>query len=294
MLTISFLGSADSWYLRDLQRAAGKGREIRHIDYEKLHDTVGVNVKETSDSSDAVILRSMPPGSLEQVVFRMDRLARWEACGVFVLNSPRAMEVAIDKYLATTRLSAAEITTPDTHVSQSWQAAMRGFEELGGDVVLKPLFGGEGRGITRVSDRDLAERAFKMLEQLGAVIYQQQFIAHEGSDLRILLLGEQAWGMRRRNAGDWRTNVSRGATTEPLELTPALIKLANQAAEAVGAEFVGVDILEGRDGNRYVLELNAVPGWRALSQTLNVDIAAAVLDYIESQVTTRRSQPRNQ
>ena len=60
---------------------------------------------------------------------------------------------------------------------------MAAFERLGGDVVLKPLFGSEGRGITRLQDEALALRAFKMLEQLGAVLYLQEFIAHEGFDI---------------------------------------------------------------------------------------------------------------
>ena len=286
MLTISLLGSPTSWYVNDLRRAAGVSHSIRCLDYCDLTAAVAGELS-TTRFGDALLLRSMPPGSLEQIVFRMDLLAQAEASGVYVLNPPRAMEVAIDKYLASCRLAAAGIPTPPTHVSQTWQSALSGFAELGGDVVLKPLFGGEGRGITRLSDPDLAERAFKMLEQMGAVIYQQRFIEHEGSDIRILLLGENAWAMRRRNTGDWRTNVSRGATTEPVDISESLRSVAIQAAKAVGAEFAGVDILEGRDGNRYVLEVNAVPGWRALSQTLNVDIAAAVLEHIQAKLVAR-------
>ena len=149
--------------------------------------------------------------------------------------------------------------------------------------MVKPLFGGEGRGITRISDIDLAERAFKMLEQLGAVIYQQEFIHHDGCDMRVLLLGDKAWGMR-RSSDDWRTNVSRGAHVEPLTVTSELEELSRRAADAVGGEFVGVDILEDRTGKRYVLEVNAVPGWKALSRALEVDIAAEVLHYIQRRI----------
>ena len=288
MLTINVFGSPDSWYFRDLQRAAGKNTRIRVFDYSKIECSVGVSeAGGAMFPCDAAILRSMPPGSLEQIVFRMDALANLWAKGVYVLNSPRAMEVAIDKYLSTSRLSAAGICTPATHVSQTWQTAMEGYHALGGDVVIKPLFGGEGRGITRVTDSDLAERAFKMLEQLSAVIYQQTFVPHDGSDVRILLLGEKSWGMRRHNAGDWRTNVSRGASVEPFSMSPDLLQLARRAADVVDAEFAGVDILEGNNGKRYVLEVNAVPGWKALSKVLNVDIASEVLHHIESRLANR-------
>jgi glutathione synthase/RimK-type ligase-like ATP-grasp enzyme len=86
--------------------------------------------------------------------------------------------------------------------------------------------------------------------------------------------------MRRRNPLDWRTNVSRGATPEPAELTAELAELAYCAAAAVDAPVAGVDLLPGRDGRLYAIEVNAVPGWQALSRTLGVDIARAVLDYL--------------
>jgi RimK family alpha-L-glutamate ligase len=147
-------------------------------------------------------------------------------------------------------------------------------------VVVKPLFGSEGRGIARLQDEALALRAFKMLEQLGAVIYVQQFIPHEGHDLRLLVMGDRTLGMRRSNDLDWRTNVSRGATTAPIQLTPQLIELGRRAAAAIGAPLAGVDILPARDGNAYVLEVNGVPGWKALQATLNVDVAQLVLDFV--------------
>jgi glutathione synthase/RimK-type ligase-like ATP-grasp enzyme len=89
-------------------------------------------------------------------------------------------------------------------------------------------------------------------------------------------------GMRRCNPLDWRTNVSRGATTEPFVPDQSLIELARTAAAAAGAPLVGVDVLPAQDGRRYVLEVNAVPGWKALSRTLQIDVAALVLDYLEA------------
>ena len=88
----------------------------------------------------------MPPGSLEQVVFRMDALHRLAAAGVPVLNPPRAVEAAVDKYLTLALLAAAGLPVPSTWTGQSAAEALAAFEELGGDVVVKPLFGSEGRG----------------------------------------------------------------------------------------------------------------------------------------------------
>jgi len=234
---------------------------------------------------EAVLVRTMPPGSLEQVVFRMDVLGRLEAAGKLVINPARAVEAAVDKYLATARLQEAGLTVPRTVVSQTVDDALAGFAALGGDVVVKPLFGAEGRGIARIDDEALAQRAFSLLVQLGAVIYQQEFIPHDGFDLRVLVVGQHVWGMRRRNPLDWRTNVSRGATAEPLELTHELVETARRGADAVAAPLAGVDLLPGRDGKLYAIEVNAVPGWQAISRVTGVDLAGRVLQYVAERVT---------
>lgn len=283
---IAVLGSADSWYTHDLRRAAeARGHELIALPFTELQADISSDGESIGsggqrlDDVDAVIVRSMPGGSLEQVVFRMNALARLEANGVRVLNPPRALEIAIDKYLALAKLRDAGLLTPDTECCQTWEQAMDAFERLGDDVVIKPVFGGEGRGITRVSDPALMLRAAKSLAQLGSVIYLQRFLPHGGFDQRLLVLGDEVFGMIRRNTHDWRTNVSLGATTEPLTLTPELAEQARAASAVVGAPFCAVDLLPANDGQTYALEVNAVPGWRALGRTLGVDVADKVVEF---------------
>jgi RimK family alpha-L-glutamate ligase len=289
-MKIVVLGSATSWYVRDLTRAAGSRHTVIPATFRELAASVGPDGQRFASGGvdlaevDAVLVRTMPPGSLEQVVFRMDVLARLEAQGLVVINPARAIEAAVDKYLATARLQAAGLRVPRTAVCQTSEDAVGWFAEFGGDVVLKPLFGSEGRGITRLVDEALALRAFKMLEQLGAVVYLQEFIEHEGYDLRLLVIGEQVLGMRRRNPLDWRTNISRGATAEAFSPDAGLIDLARRAAAAVDAPLAGVDILPGRDGAVYLIEVNAVPGWQALARATETDVARLVLALIESAV----------
>lgn len=226
----------------------------------------------------------MPPGSLEQVVFRMDCLARHEAAGGVVINPAKAIEAAVDKFLTTAKLQATGLVVPRTFCCQTADEAMLAFEQLDGDVVLKPLFGSEGRGITRLTDENLAIRAFKMLEQLGAVLYLQEFVPHEGHDLRLLVIGERILGMRRVNQLDWRTNISRGATAEAFEPSAELVEIARRAAAAVHAPLAGVDLLPGKDGRLYAIEVNAVPGWKGLSRARGVDVARLVIDFVAAEV----------
>ncbi|MEE2705659.1 MAG: RimK family alpha-L-glutamate ligase [Planctomycetota bacterium] len=287
-MRILCLGSTESWYLKDLQRAAGERHEVVPATFRQLHSEISECGLEAGSGSfdattaDCILVRTMPRGSLEQVVFRMDALGRLQAGGLTIINPPRAIEIAVDKFLATAKLQAAGLTVPRTACCQTVDEAMSYFEQLKGSVVVKPLFGGEGRGITRLDDEALALRAFTMLEQLGAVIYLQEFVPHEGRDLRVLVIGDRVFAVERRNPHDWRTNVSRGATMQPVEVTPELADTARRAAQAVETPFAGVDLLPGKNGQLYAVEVNAVPGWRALGRALNMDIARVVLKYLES------------
>lgn len=284
-MRFAVLADPDSWYLKDLTRAAADRHEIVPVAFRDLStslggdDSIGFRCgKIDLVDMDAVLVRTMPPGSLEQVVFRMDLLARLEHAGVAVINSAKSIEAAVDKYLTSAKLQAAGLRTPRTVVCQTVDAALAGFDQLGGDVVVKPLFGAEGRGIVRINDQALAQRTFSLLVGLGAVLYVQQYIPHPGYDYRVLLVGDQAFGMKRVNPLDWRTNVSRGATAATMELTADLVAQARAAADAVGAKVAGIDFLPDKAGNLYVLEVNAVPGWQAISRVTGHDIAAAVLE----------------
>jgi len=286
-MQIAVLGSATSWYVADLRRAAGDAHAIVPITYRELHSQVDMQQVSLDSGdfdlcgADALLVRSMPPGSLEQVIFRMNALAQLASVGVLVVNSPRAIEIAVDKYLTTVKLREAGLLVPTTVACQTTEQAMESFLSLGSDVVVKPIFGGEGRGITRVSDEAIALRTFKALEQIGAVLYLQKFIEHEGCDYRLLIVGDRVTGMCRRHPHDWRTNISRGAIGETLQLTDELIEQARRAANIVGATVVGVDFLPAKDGQLYAIEVNAVPGWKALSQVTGVDVAKWVLEYLE-------------
>ena len=293
-MKFAVLAAPDSWYFRDLARAGGSRHEVVVRSFSELTASVSTGGHRLSSNGsdlsefDAVIVRTMPPGSLEQVVFRMDALGRLEASGVVVVNSPRSLEAAVDKYLSSVKLADAGLPTPRTIICQTVDDALAAFAELGGDVVLKPLFGGEGRGITRLTDENLALRAFSMLAQFNAVLYVQEYVEHCGYDIRLFVLGGRVFGMKRINPSDWRTNVARGATTEPFEVDDRYAHLARSAANAVGAMIAGIDVLPARDGREFVLEVNAVPGWKALARTLQTDIAALLLDTVAQTVQERK------
>lgn len=308
-MQVGVLANAESWYWRDLERAGQLcGVSCHRLNFERLVAAIANTASPTAVSCehvpvlelDALIVRTMPPGSLEQVVYRMDVLGLLEARGLCVQNSPKALECAVDKFLTTARLQQCGLPVPETVVCESAEDALEHFDRLGGDVVVKPLFGSEGRGILRVSDPDLAFRTFRTLERTDAVLYLQQYLDHGGVDTRVLVYGNTVLGaMRRRAADGFRTNVARLGHAEPHSPSDEESALALRAAHITGATFAGVDLIDDGGGQTRLLEVNAVPGWRAFARVTGLDVARILLEQIAGGRTaqspgTRTDEPQNE
>ena len=240
---------------------------------------------------DAVIARIIPTGSLDQIIYRVDALHWIEERGVPVVNSPRAIERSVDKFYTTALLQEAGLPVPDTVVCEGVDEAMAAALDMG-DVIVKPIFGSMGRGMMRVSDPDIAYRVFRTLEQLQAVFYLQRAVDHGGRDVRVFVVSARAIGAIERRApdGDWRTNVSRGGSARLVDLPAEWEQLALRAAAVVGADYAGVDLLPSRDGRVFVLEVNGIPGWRALQSAGQLDVADTIVDCLERRVDAARKE----
>jgi RimK family alpha-L-glutamate ligase len=231
------------------------------------------------DGVDAVLARIIPSGSLEQIIFRVDALHRLEDRGVRVLNSPRAIERTVDKFWTSALLEQCGIPTPETVVCDNAEEATAAFRALG-DVIVKPLFGSMGLGMVRVENEEMAFRVFRTIEQIRGVYYLQRTIAHDGVDIRALVVGGRVLGAIERRADGWRTNLARGASARSIPLPEHLSALAVRAAAAVGADYAGVDLLTATDGTVYVLEVNGIPGWKGLQEATGLDVAGRLVDFL--------------
>ena len=232
--------------------------------------------------ADAVLARIIPGGSLEQLIYRVDALHWIENRGVRVVNSPRAIERSVDKFYTTTLLHDAGLLVPETVVCERADEAMAAVRAMG-DVIIKPIFGSLGHGMVRVTDPETALRVVRALDHIKSVFYVQRTIDHGGRDLRIFVVGGRVIGAieRRAPAGEWRTNVAIGGSAVAVDVTPEIEQVALSAAEAVGADYAGVDVLPARDGSAYVLEVNGIPGWEGLQLATGVDVAAAIVEHVE-------------
>lgn len=233
------------------------------------------------DNYDAVIVRKVPGSTAERVFYRMDVLHRLENNGVYVINPSDAIEVAVDKYYTSTLLEDAGIKTPRTIVTERFDEAMKAFKELEGDIVVKPLFGSLGMGISRIIDEDVAYRVFRALEMTQGVYYIQEYIPHFNRDIRAFVIGEDVVASMLRTADDWKTNISAGGRAEPNVLQNDLVDLSIKASKTLGLEYSGVDILlSEEDGEPYVIELNSTPGWQGLQSVTEKNITALIIDYL--------------
>jgi len=277
-LTIGILGSSGGWHAQQLTDAlAARGHEAQLVPVTRMVADVDGDVSVRSlEGCDAVIVRGIPRGSLEQVIFRVDVLHALAERGVACVNGARAIERTIDKFLASALLARAGVPTPRTIACERAEDALAAFEELGGDVIVKPLFGAMGAGMTRVSDADVAYRVFHALALERAVYYLQEPLP-AGRDLRAFVVGGRVLAAIERVGEGWRKNVARGAEARAAALTAEQERRCLDAAAALGVDYAGVDLLDD-----HVLELNGIPGWHGLQKATGVDIATALVAHLES------------
>lgn len=227
----------------------------------------------------AVIVRTIPAGSLEQIIFRMDALHRLENLGVKVINSASAIERTVDKYYTSFLLADAGIPTPRTLVTEDFDTAFSVCREMG-DAVIKPLFGSEGKGMVRVTDEETAYRVLRTWELNRYIFYLQEYVPHFQEDMRAFVVGGRVVAAMVRRGTGWKTNFSQGAKVAPVELSSEMAALALQAAKTIGLDYAGVDLMRSEDGKNYVVEINSIPGWRGLQKTTVQNIAGLIADYI--------------
>lgn len=229
---------------------------------------------------DAVFVRGVPGGSLEEVVFYLDVLHALKIVGVPVYNDAHAIERSVDKAMTSFLLQNAGLPTPATWVLRDRDEALAIAErelEAGHYLISKPLFGSQGEGIRRIEkSTDLM-----WLTSSRGIYYLQRFVECDGagySDKRVFVINGKAFAAMRRRGISWLNNVARGASCESIELSAEVANLAVRAVEAVKMDYAGVDLIRDQNGNLQVIEVNSVPAWKGLQSVCGIDIAARLVE----------------
>lgn len=232
---------------------------------------------------DALIIRPIGRGSLEEIVFRMNMLHRLQRLGLYVINPPEAIEHCADKYDILAILEENNIPVPRTAVTENVSEALEAFQDLGGDVVVKPIFGSRGIGSTRLTDLDVANINFRTITFYHGVIYLQEFIPHNSCDIRVFVVGDEVVAAMKRVGKTWKTNYSQGAKPVSIELDDRLAEIAVESASLMRCKIAGVDMLEGARGP-LVVEVNSQPGWKGLQSVTKASIAEEIVTFILSEL----------
>ncbi|TIM11805.1 RimK family alpha-L-glutamate ligase [Mesorhizobium sp.] len=236
---------------------------------------------------DAVLVRSIAAGSFEAVTRRLGVLHAFGKLSIPVWNSAQAIERCVDKSMTTFLLKNSGLPTPPTFAVESlaMAEAVARRELPFTPLVLKPLFGAQGRGIRLIETlSDLPAE-----DEVNGVYYLQHYVPRPGPpfrDFRVFVCAGEVLAMMSRRGDDWITNVNRGALPEQVSGQVSghgeteLAALARAAAAAISADFAGVDIVPAADGKLLVLEVNSMPAWSGLQSVVAVNIADAIADAL--------------
>jgi len=292
---VGLVGDRVDWHARELAAAlAARGVRTTRIRLEACgfatQSESGLHIDGFGESlPDAVIIRSMSGGTFEAVTLRLGVLHALRQRGVLVWNDAVAIERCVDKSMTSFLLARAGVATPATWATASYEQAVQiaQRETVTGALVLKPLFGSQGRGLQLIRrPEDLPQGA----SVAGGVWYLQRFVAVERDgfqDFRLLVVQGRVVAAMQRHSSHWITNVKRGGRPVAVVVNDDMKALAIKAASAVGADFAGVDIVYGADQQPFVLEVNSMPAWSGLQKVTPVRIASVFADALTAALAER-------
>jgi ribosomal protein S6--L-glutamate ligase len=220
-------------------------------------------------------------------------LRQFEMQGVFPLNESVAIGRSRDKLRALQLLARAGIGLPVTAFAHGPRRAEDVIKEVGGaPCVIKLLEGTQGRGVILAETAASARSIVEAFSAANMNILVQEYIKEaDGTDIRALVVdGEVVAAMKRTcGTGEFRANLHRGGRAEPVTITDDERKTAVRSAEVLGLNVAGVDMLRSNRGP-VVVEVNSSPGIEGMEQASGVDVAGAMLDFLERRA--RRGETR--
>jgi ribosomal protein S6--L-glutamate ligase len=210
-------------------------------------------------------------------------LRQFEMMGVFPANDSQAIAKSRDKLRALQLLSRHDIGIPPTAFARRRQDVRSAIRKVGGTpVILKLLEGTQGTGVILAESVKSAESVLEAMHSLRQNILIQAFVEEsQGTDYRAIVVGRTVVAAMARQAsdGEFRSNLHRGGIARPVTLEPQFEATAIHAAEVLGLNIAGVDLIASREGPM-VLEVNSSPGLEGVETATGVDVAGAMIDFV--------------
>jgi ribosomal protein S6--L-glutamate ligase len=273
------------------QRLIEEGRARGHhmVVINPLHCYMNVNASSPSvhykggqclEGFDAII----PRIGASNTFYGTAVLRHFETIGTYTLNSSLAIARSRDKFRSLQLLARKGIPMPLTGFAQSPDSTEDLIHMVGGaPVVIKLLEGAQGKGVMLADSHQSSVSIINAFKKMGANILVQQFVEEsKGTDIRCFVVGGKIVAAMERTAkdGEFRANVHQGGSAKKARLTRHERAIALSAAKAMGLSVAGVDMIRSKHGP-LVLEINSSPGLEGIEKSSGVDIAGAILTYIE-------------
>jgi ribosomal protein S6--L-glutamate ligase len=214
-------------------------------------------------------------------------LRQFEMMGKYTLNESTSITRSRDKLRCLQILSRSGIGLPTTSYAHSTKMTGKLIEMVGGaPCVIKLIEGTQGKGVILAETPKAAESVIDGLRQMKAHFLVQEFIKESnGCDIRCFIIGDRvvASMMRKAKEGEFRSNLHRGGSAIPVDISEEEARVAINAAKALGLNVAGVDLLRSSRGP-LVLEVNSSPGLQGIETSTGLDIAGMIIDYIENNI----------
>ncbi len=283
---------------RRLKEAAEQhGHEARVIDVLRCYMNItshrpSIHYKgEVLDGFDAVI----PRIGASVTFYGTAVLRQFEMMGVYPLNESVAITRSRDKLRSLQLLSRKGIGLPITGFAHKPDDIQDLIKMVGGaPAVIKLLEGTQGIGVVLAENQKAAESVIEAFMGLKANILVQEFIKEAGgADMRCFVIGERVVAAMKRQAkeGEFRSNLHRGGTASLVRITPEERSTAVRAAQTMGLNVAGVDILRSNHGP-VVLEVNSSPGLEGIETATGKDVAGMIVEFIEKNAKLGRTRTR--
>ena len=284
---IAIITDDPGWHGQQLKQSLqARGYASRFVRLQDCHfdldsDAPRISLPGFTSLPAGVFVRGVPGGSLEEVVYYLDVLHGLEYAGVPIFNNTRGIERSVDKGMTSYLLKLNDIPTPNSFTSSNIHYINNKIREglnLGKKLVLKPIFGSQGKGL------QLLEQASQIIdyEEMHGVMYVQEYVdagERVGVDYRVFVIGDQVTASMKRTGESWITNVAQGGQVESVKLDRAVEQMAIDATRVTELEYAGVDLIRDKQGQFWVTEVNSVPAWKGLQQTTS----ETVVDTITNQ-----------
>lgn len=274
---------------RLIEAGEARGHVVEAINTSRCYMKIGARTSEVHyDGSalprfDAVIPRIGP----SITSYGLAVLRQFQNAGAYCLNAPDAIAASRDKLLAHQLLARERIGMPTTAFANSPKDTKDLIALVGGaPVIVKLLQSSQGKGVVLADSRKAAESLVDAFRGLEAHFLLQEFVAEAaGRDTRCFVVGNKVVAAIQRQAaeGEFRSNLHRGGTAAAVRLSQEERKVARRAAQTIGLNVAGVDILRTSEGPK-VLEVNSSPGLEGIETATGKDVASAIIEQLESKV----------